>query len=93
MLVERQPAEHHRVDDGEDGGPGADAEGEHGQRDDREGPGVAQGAERGSQIVSHGRLDVAAPGGVGSGPVPARPPFIPQSLTVTLSGPTLAGCD
>ena len=57
MLVERQAAEDHGVDDGKDGGPGADAQGQDRQGDDRESPGVAQGAERGLEIVSHARLD------------------------------------
>ena len=64
VLVERQPAEDDRVDDGEDGGAGADAQRQHRQRDDREAAGVAQGAERGLEIVSHGRLDVEPAAGL-----------------------------
>jgi hypothetical protein len=44
VLVERQPPQDHRVDDGEDGGAGADAERENGQGDERKRRRVAERA-------------------------------------------------
>ena len=56
VLVERQAAQDDGVDDGEDGGSGADAEREHGERDDREGGRGAERAQRGFDVVKHGSL-------------------------------------
>ena len=53
-MVERQRPQHHRVDDAEDGGVGADAErdGEHdGEREQRR---LAQHSNRVAKIVQHG---------------------------------------
>ena len=52
-LVERQAAEDDGVDDGEDGGAGADAEREHDERDQREAGRGAKGAKRVAE-VGHG---------------------------------------
>jgi hypothetical protein len=58
VLVERQAAQHHRVDHGKDRRARADAERQHDERHHREGTGVAEGADRISDVVAHGGLDV-----------------------------------
>ena len=55
VLVERQRAEHHRVDDRKDGRGRADAQRQHDQGDDAEGGGRPQGPDCIDDILAHGR--------------------------------------
>src|SRR4029079_12558142 len=65
VLVERQPAQDDRVDNGENRRARADAERQHGKGHDGEGPGSAERAKGIPEVVAHGGLDGASLPGVG----------------------------